>query len=405
MSNISWMNKTSFVLTSTGHLTYEKAHIPNRNEPYLKWIYGLNEKIILILRNEMVSDIGSICIVRLSALGDVTHMLPVIHTLQTHTPEIKITWVIGKAEHRLLGHLPGVEFIVFNKKNGIKEYHNIRKQLGNRSFDVLLLMQLSLRSNLLSMVIRAKRKIGYDRIRAKFFNGLFINERITYAPNQHVLDSFMSFLDNLGISKKEYKWCLPSVPGAQDLADTNIDPEKPCMIISPCSSHVLRNWHAKGYAAVADHAVKEHGMQVIICGGPSSVEYRMADEIMRLCRVAKPINLVGKDTFAKFIELLRRATVLITPDSGPMHMAAITDTPVIGLHAASNPLRSGPYKSIEWCVNMYNQASLKYLGKPADQIRWGTKIEREGVMELVEIDHVTDKLDTLMNKIKAKELK
>ncbi|NLA74283.1 MAG: glycosyltransferase family 9 protein [Deltaproteobacteria bacterium] len=349
-------------------------------------------------------DLSSICIVRLSALGDVTHMLPVIHTLQTHMPEIRITWVIGKVEHRLLGHLPGVEFIVFNKKNGIKEYRNIRKQLGKRSYDVLLLMQLSLRANLLSWVIRAKRKIGYDKVRAKFFHGLFINERIAATPKQHVLDSFMSFLDKLGISKKEYKWNLPSVPGAQDLARKNINPEIPCLIISPCSSHKLRNWHAKGYSAVADHAVKQHGMRVIICGGPSPVEYRMADEITRLCRVAKPTNLVGKDTFAKFIELLRCATVLITPDSGPMHMAAITDTPVIGLHAASNPLRSGPYKSIEWCVNMYNQASLKYLGKPEDQIRWGTKIERQGVMDLIEIDHATDKLDKLMNKIKTKEL-
>jgi heptosyltransferase I len=352
----------------------------------------------------MIPDVKSICIVRLSALGDVTHMLPVILSLRTHMPETKITWVIGKVEHRLVGHLPGVEFIIFDKKNGIKEYSNIKKQLGNRSFDVLLLMQLSLRANLLGWVIKAKRKIGYDKIRAKFFHGLFINERITATPRQHVLDSFMSFLDKLGISKKEYKWHLPHVPGAQELAMQTINPEKPCLIISPCSSHELRNWQAKGYAAVADHAVKEHGMQVIICGGPSSTEYRMADEIIRLCRVAEPINLVGKDTFAKFIELLRRATVLITPDSGPMHMAAITDTPVIGLHAASNPLRSGPYKSIEWCVNMYDKASQKYLGKPADQIRWGTKIERQGVMDLVEVSHVTDKLDTLMNKIKAKEL-
>jgi heptosyltransferase I len=332
-------------------------------------------------------------------------MLPVIHTLKSHSPEIRITWVIGKVEHKLLGHLPGVEFIIFNKKNGIKEYSHIKEQLGNRSFDVLLLMQLSLRANLLGRVIKARRKIGYDNIRAKFFHGLFINERISYTTEQHVLDSFLSFLDNLGISKKEYKWDLPSVPGAEDLAQQVLDPDKPCLIISPSSSHELRNWHTKGYAAVADHAVKEHSMQVIICGGKSSAEQRMADDIIRLCRVATPVNLVGKDTFAQFLELLRRATILITPDSGPMHMAAITDTPVIGLHAASNPLRSGSYKSIEWSVNMYDQASRKYLGKPADQIRWGTKIERPGVMELVEVSHVTDKLDALMKKLKTKELK
>jgi len=307
-------------------------------------------------------------------------------------------------EHKLLGRLPGVEFIIFNKKKGIVEYNHIKKQLVDRSFDALLLMQVSLRASLLGWVIGAKRKIGYDRARANFLHGLFINERIASTPRQHVLDSFLSFLEKLGVSKKEYQWHLPAVPGAEDLAQRILNPEMPCLIISPCSSHELRNWHAEGYAAVADHAVKQHGMQVILCGGSSSAEHRMANEIIHFCRIAIPINLVGQDTFAQFMELLRRATILVTPDAGPMHMAAITDTPVIGLHAASNPLRSGPYKSLKWCVNQYDQASLKYFGKPADQIRWGTKIERHGVMDLVEVSHVTAKLDSLMNEIKTKEL-
>ena len=351
----------------------------------------------------MSATVKSICIVRLSALGDVTHMLPVIHTLQTHRPEVKITWVIGKVEHQLLGHLPGVEFILFNKKNKIKAYYDIRQQLGNRCFDALLLMQVSLRASLLGWIIRAKRKIGYDRARAKDFHGIFINERIASTPQQHVADSFLSFLDKLDMHEKKYKWHLPTVPGSQSLAEKVMYTETPCLIISPCSSHELRNWHAKGYAAVADHAVKQYGMQVIICGGLSQEELRMADEIIGMCHIAEPVNQVGRDTFAQFLELLRRATVLITPDSGPMHMAAITDTPVIGLHAASNPLRSGPYKSLKWCVNEYDQASRKYLGKPSDMIPWGTKIEKQGVMNLIKVSQVLEKLDALMNKIKTKE--
>lgn len=355
--------------------------------------------------HEVPQAIRSICIVRLSALGDVTHMLPVIHTLKTHYPEIKITWVIGKVEHQLLGHLPGVEFVIFNKKNGIKEYRHISKQLGNRSFDALLLMQVSLRASLLGRVIHANRKIGYDKTRANILHGLFINERISYTPKQHVADSFLSFLNNLGISEKVYQWDLPAVPGAEVLAQRILEPGRPCLIISPCSSHKLRNWNSKGYAAVADHAVKQYGMQVVITGGPSPEEHLMADEIIRMCKIAAPVNIVGRDTFAQFIELLRRTTVLVTPDSGPMHMAAITDTPVIGLHAASNPLRSGPYKSLEWCVNLYDQASWKYLRKPSDRIRWNKKIEKKGVMDLIKVSHVTDKLDTLIAKInKTKEL-
>ncbi len=327
-------------------------------------------------------------------------MLPVIHTLKAEVPGIQITWVIGKVEYKLLGHLPDVEFIIFDKTKGLKAYLDIWQALKGRRFDALLLMQVALRANLLGWIIRADRKIGYDRLRAKDFHGLFITEQIAPTPAQHVADSFLSFLETLGIHEKRYRWDLPKVLGAEQLTLNHIEPEQPVMIISPCSSHERRNWHVNGYAAVADYAVEHYGMQVIICGGPSPTEKQMAQEIIRACRHSKPVNLVGQDTFVEFLELLARATVLVTPDSGPMHMAAITDTPVIGLHAASNPLRSGPYKSLEWCVNQYDQASRKYLGKPSDQIRWGTKIEKQGVMNLVEISQVTGKLDALMKKLK-----
>ena len=137
----------------------------------------------------------SLCIVRLSALGDVTHMLPIIHTLQQHWPSTNITWVIGKVEHKLLGHLPGVEFIVFEKGNGWREYLNLKRTLRDRVFDVLLLMQVSLRANLLGAVINSKRKIGYDKLRSKDLHGLFVNERIPEQSGEHVVDSFFRFLE------------------------------------------------------------------------------------------------------------------------------------------------------------------------------------------------------------------
>jgi len=339
----------------------------------------------------------SLCIVRLSALGDVTHMLPVIHTLQQHWPNTTITWVIGKVEHQLLGHLPGVEFIVFDKRNGWREYLNLKRTLQDRVFDALLLMQVSLRANLLSAVINAKRKIGYDKLRAKDLHGLFVNERIPEQPGQHVVDSFFSFLEKIGLQERERSWKLPSPAGAGKLAEEVIDDDRPTMIISPCSSHSLRNWNVEAYAAIADYAAAKYNMQVLICGGNSPLEYQVSADICALCR-STPDNLVGKDTFAQFLELLRSSQVLLSPDSGPAHMAAITQTPVIGLYAASNPRRSGPYNSLQWCVDAYDQASQLVFGLPASQIKWGKKIERPGVMDLITVAQVTDKLDQLMLK-------
>jgi heptosyltransferase I len=69
-----------------------------------------------------------------------------------------------------------------------------------------------------------------------------------------------------------------------------------------------------------------------------------------------------------------------------MHMANAVGTKVLGLHAASNPARSGPYSDLRYCVDRYDDAARKYLGKPATALRWGTKIEHEGVMDLVTVD-------------------
>jgi heptosyltransferase I len=98
------------------------------------------------------------------------------------------------------------------------------------------------------------------------------------------------------------------------------------------------------------------------------------------------LDLVGKDTLKQLPALLERADLLMTPDSGPMHIANAMGTKVLGLHAASNPRRSGPYSDIRFCVDRYDDAARKYRGKPASELKWGTKIEHEGVMDLITTD-------------------
>ena len=98
------------------------------------------------------------------------------------------------------------------------------------------------------------------------------------------------------------------------------------------------------------------------------------------------LYLMGKDTLKQLPALLERADLLMTPDSGPMHIANAMGTPVLGLHAASNPERSGPYTTRRYCVNRYDDAARKYRGKPASELKWGTKIEHDGVMDLVTVE-------------------
>jgi heptosyltransferase I len=137
-------------------------------------------------------------------------------------------------------------------------------------------------------------------------------------------------------------------------------------------------------------------MRVVVAGGPSKIERKMGQEIER--RVRQPvINTIGRDTLPQLLALLQRAEVLISPDSGPVHMATAVGIPVIGLYAATNAERSGPYLSRSWCVNKYDEAARKYLGRPANEIPWTTKIEKAGVMDLITPADVIRKLDKLMS--------
>ena len=327
----------------------------------------------------------SICLLRLSALGDVTHVLPLVHTLRDAWPGVALTWVIGKGEQRLLDGLPDVEFLVYDKKTGLAGMRALRRALRGRRFDALLQMQVAARANLLSAFLPAVRRIGYDRSRSKDLHGLFVNERIPDRPGIHVLDAIGSFCEPLGLRQDRVRWDMPVPANAWDWARAQWPEDDTCtLLISPCSSHVRRNWSADRYAAVADHAAAQ-GWRVVLCGGRSQLERDTADAILAGMR-APALDLVGKDTLKQLPALLARADLVMTPDSGPMHIANAMGAKVLGLHAASNPARSGPYSDRRYCVDRYDDAARRYLGKPASELKWGTKIEFDGVMDLVTVD-------------------
>lgn len=327
----------------------------------------------------------AICLLRLSALGDVTHVLPLIHTLRRAWPEVALTWVIGKGEQRLLDGLPGVEFLVYDKNTGLGGMRALRRTLAGRRFDALLQMQVAARANLLSAFIPARRRIGYDRSRSKDLHGLFINERIPDRPGIHVLDAIGSFCEPLGLRQTEVVWDMPVPEDAWEWAAAQWPEDGiPTLMISPCSSHQRRNWMPSRYAAVADHAAAA-GWRIVLCGGRSDLERQTADAILAGMQ-APALDLVGKDTLKQLPALLARAQLLVTPDSGPMHIANAMGTKVLGLHAASNPARSGPYSDRRFCVDRYDDAARKFLGKPASALKWGTKIEFDDVMALVTVD-------------------
>jgi heptosyltransferase I len=337
----------------------------------------------------------SICILRLSAIGDTCHVVPLVRQIQQHWPDTRISWIIGRIEARLMSLLPGVEFIIIDKRSRWGGAGTLRKALQGRQFDWLLMLQTSLRSSLMSLLVPARIKLGFDRARARELQWLFSNQRIRARGRQHVLDALLGFAEALELPPSPPRWDMPLPDEALAWARVQIAAGTRCLLISACSSHARRNWSVTRYAEVARYAVRRHGMSVILCGSPSDYERSYARDIE--ARAGVPLlNLVGKDSLPQLLALLSCATVLLAPDSGPAHMAAMVGTPVIGLYAATRVQRTGPYLSQQWCVDRYAAAAQRFRGCGPDQLKWTEDIEDDGVMDLIDVPAVCERLDAVL---------
>ncbi len=339
----------------------------------------------------------SICILRLSAIGDVTHILPVVTTLQKAYPNVSITWVIGKLEYMLMKDLPGVNFVLFDKSLGRKGYKNLKNELKHQVFDVLFHMQYSFRANRAAWQIKAKRRIGFDKNRSRELHGLKLTDRIAAIQKQHVLDSFMEFPKVLGITNLVYQWPIVVEKKDRETAEKLIKKGQINIVISPCSSSELKDWSIEGYVEIVNHLVNDYGAHVILCGGPSQREMAFSSAIESKVNVEID-NITGKDTLKQLFALLQNVDLLISPDSDPMHMASAAGTPVIGLHAATTSKRSGPYNYQNLAVDCFHQAASQFLKKPPETIRWGSQIKYKGAMDLITVDAVKNKITEVLEK-------
>lgn len=322
---------------------------------------------------------------RLSAVGDVCHALPVVQTLRHAWPDSAFTWIVGRTEAALVGDIPGIEFVPFDKTQGLKAYRGLRRRMSGRRFDLLLHMQMALRASIASRCVRAPVRLGFDRRRSHDFQWLFTTHRIPHVPREHVMDSFFGFARALGVTERRLEWGIPIPEAAARKAREIVPDGESALIISPCANARFRNWRDwpyVNYGPVADFAHRELGWKVIVTGGPGTAEAEAAAAIAAASR-APVMNLQGNTSLKELLALIARARVLVSPDSGPVHMATAVGTPVIGLYATTNPDRAGPYLSQRWRVDRYPEAVRRFLGKSVEEVPWGTRVRDPQAMECI----------------------
>jgi len=294
-----------------------------------------------------------------------------------------------------MSDIPGIEFITFDKSKGLRAYKDVKAQLVGQHFDIALCMHASMRANLLCRTIPAKTRLGFDKARARDFQWLFTDRRVPPADREHALEAMMSFATAIGAKPRDLRWDIPLSDSARKFASQYVVAEKPLVVISPCSSQRsrnYRNWSIDNYAAAIRHLRQEHRCRVVLTGGNTVAEQRYGAALSTGGN-EQALNLMGKTSLKELLALISAADLVICPDSGPAHMATAVGTPVLGLYATSNPDRTGPYLSRDLTVNRYPDAARQYLGKDADELRWGQRVRHPDAMGLITIDDVSGKID------------
>lgn len=345
----------------------------------------------------------AVCLIRLSAIGDCCHTLPVVRTLQAAWPGTRITWIIGRTEFGLLEGASGIEFITFDKRTPWASLASIRRQLAGRRFPLLLHMHASMRANLVSSMVRADTRLGFDRARARDYQWLFTGEKIAPTPSQHVMDGLFAFAEHLGVRQRVLRWDFSLDASDRQRAGELAAGKRPLCVISPCSSQRFRNyrnWSIANYTAVARHLIDARGARVVLTGGPTDMERDYGAAIQESLggpANTSVINLIGQTRLKELFAIIEAADLVVCPDSGPAHMATAARVPVVGLYATSNRHRTGPYFSQRLVVDRYPEAVRREFGKPVEALRWGERVRDPGAMDLIRVEDVIGRIDAVLD--------
>lgn len=327
-----------------------------------------------------------ICIVRLSAIGDVCNAASIINRLKMQWHDVQITWICGPTEAQLLKLIPQVEIIEFNKKATWRGYAQVWRQLSEHQFDILLHLQASMRASILTLGLHSKRRIGYHKSRAYELQWLFTKEKTAAPKGWHVVDNYQAFADYLKcpVSPVNWPFVIPK-PATLRAEQLTHHLHQPFIAICPAASKAYKNWHVAGYVEVIKKLQVDY--PIVLVGSAHPIEKQMAEEIM--AKVNAPItNLVGQTSLPELLALLAKARLLITPDTGPAHMAASQHTPVVGLYAHHNPQRVGPYGSLDHVVSHWDELIQAQTGKPISELPWRIRVKDPTAMNTITVTEV-----------------
>jgi lipopolysaccharide heptosyltransferase I len=291
-----------------------------------------------------------ILIIKPSALGDIVHALPILHLVRRRWPEAHIAWLVNPAFAGLLDGNPDLnEVIRFDRReHGSAFLWSLRR----RRFDLTVDLQGLLRSGLLSWISGAKDRVGFANAREGA--AWCYSQRVVVSDvEQHALDRYLILSDAIGCGKEPVEFILPRAA-----LNANLLPaaDSPYAVLLPATNWATKRWPIEYFAALCEPLTKRFGLQTVVAGGTDAVE------------------MAAKTSLPQLVTLLEGASVVIANDSGPMHIAAALDRPLVTMFGPTNPVRTGPFRRMETVVRLEIVCSPCYSRSCSHQscLRWLT---------------------------------
>jgi heptosyltransferase I len=295
----------------------------------------------------VIHDGSRVCVVMLSSVGGTVWTLPVLNAIKRKAPRSHVTWVLQPGPASLVREHPAVDDIVLlERKRGWRGFRDVRDALQQRRFDVSITLQVYLKAGIVTSFVHAPVKVGYDKARTKDWSWLFTNRRIAARPRQHMQDEFLEFLRPLGVPVEEVEYRIG--PWAHELAlrrQFTESLERPAAAIVVGTTNPEKDWPADRWAQVAESLRHDFNLEPVLVGGRSDRELQ-TEAAMRAHMSFAPRSTLGCP-LRELVGILDASSLVLSPDTGPLHLAVALDRPVIGLYGYLDPRRVGPYQKFK----------------------------------------------------------
>ena len=343
-----------------------------------------------MLLDEHVRDI---CFVLLTGIGDVVHGLPVANALKEDDPARRITWVAEPAPARVLQHHPAIDHvIVFHKAAGLAGVQRLQRDFRGRRFDLTLNMQRHLKGVFPTVFSGAPTRVGLDPEKVREGVWRFSNYHIDAGPWAHTQDLLLRFLDRLDVSRPDpLEWRITFSAGELSRQEAFFAalPRSPVIGLVLGSNVASKDWPAERYTELCRGLADAYDPTILLIGGPGARERAVAEHVLKHSRSA-PISTLADDV-RKMMWTVAGCDLVISPDSGPLHLAHAMGVPVVGLYGFTSPARFGPYQRFrELVIDAYHDAD--------EEVTPTRKEARGGRMKRIAVEQVLERVELAVNR-------